>query len=185
MESGGLGGQLRPSVALIPRQLTPRPRRDQKEKPATMAGLTVLKLCSTRHETVRQQPTCHVKTRTISGRKVVGARGFEPPTPRSRTECSTRLSHAPTAASHKRDIILYSTDSSDAPMRPARRTSPHGHEPVGCQAPQRVDVFPARDRERHRLPNLLEEQRRVEPGLAMQPHGRYVATRWHGTTSRD
>ena len=28
--------------------------------------------------------------------KVVGARGFEPPTPRSRTECSTRLSHAPT-----------------------------------------------------------------------------------------
>src|SRR5207247_8276290 len=27
---------------------------------------------------------------------VVGARGFEPPTPRSRTECSTRLSHAPT-----------------------------------------------------------------------------------------
>src|SRR5688572_2854981 len=30
--------------------------------------------------------------------KVVGARGFEPPTPRSRTECSTRLSHAPTAA---------------------------------------------------------------------------------------
>src|SRR5438128_5219956 len=29
---------------------------------------------------------------------VVGARGFEPPTPRSRTECSTRLSHAPTEA---------------------------------------------------------------------------------------
>src|SRR5436190_9080058 len=28
--------------------------------------------------------------------EVVGARGFEPPTPRSRTECSTRLSHAPT-----------------------------------------------------------------------------------------
>ena len=30
------------------------------------------------------------------GRKVVGAKGFEPSTPRSRTECSTRLSHAPT-----------------------------------------------------------------------------------------
>src|SRR6187549_1633992 len=27
---------------------------------------------------------------------MVGASGFEPPTPRSRTECSTRLSHAPT-----------------------------------------------------------------------------------------
>src|SRR5713226_518535 len=30
--------------------------------------------------------------------KVVGARGFEPPTPWSRTRCSTRLSHAPTGA---------------------------------------------------------------------------------------
>ena len=34
----------------------------------------------------------------FSGIEVVGARGFEPPTPRSRTECSTRLSHAPTAS---------------------------------------------------------------------------------------
>src|SRR5436309_12801400 len=29
--------------------------------------------------------------------KLVGARGFEPPTPWSRTRCSTRLSHAPLA----------------------------------------------------------------------------------------
>src|SRR5512141_883821 len=28
--------------------------------------------------------------------KKIGARGFEPPTPWSRTRCSTRLSHAPT-----------------------------------------------------------------------------------------
>src|SRR5262245_45067454 len=28
---------------------------------------------------------------------VVAARAFEPPTPRSRTECATRLSHAPTS----------------------------------------------------------------------------------------
>src|ERR1043165_3081565 len=33
-------------------------------------------------------------------RNLVGASGFEPPTPRSRTECSTRLSHAPTEANH-------------------------------------------------------------------------------------
>src|SRR5215831_15914433 len=31
-------------------------------------------------------------------RKMVGARGFEPPTPWSRTRCSTRLSHAPTCS---------------------------------------------------------------------------------------
>src|ERR1700752_4629231 len=33
--------------------------------------------------------------------KLVGARGFEPPTPRSRTECSTRLSHAPTGGIYR------------------------------------------------------------------------------------
>ena len=33
-------------------------------------------------------------------KSLVGARGFEPPTPRSRTECSTRLSHAPTPENH-------------------------------------------------------------------------------------
>src|SRR5690349_3048251 len=45
---------------------------------------------------------------------VVGARGFEPPTPRSRTECSTRLSHAPTA------------DSSYSKCGPGRRISADG-----------------------------------------------------------
>ena len=29
---------------------------------------------------------------------MVGERGFEPPTPWSRTRCSTRLSHSPTCA---------------------------------------------------------------------------------------
>src|SRR5512132_4196053 len=40
---------------------------------------------------------------------VVGASGFEPPTPRSRTECSTRLSHAPTAPRRRRpgEELLY------------------------------------------------------------------------------
>src|ERR1700741_3554198 len=36
------------------------------------------------------------------GRELVGASGFEPPTPRSRTECSTRLSHAPTRREMRR-----------------------------------------------------------------------------------
>ena len=37
---------------------------------------------------VNRRPSCESM--------LVGASGFEPPTPRSRTECSTRLSHAPT-----------------------------------------------------------------------------------------
>jgi hypothetical protein len=37
---------------------------------------------------------------------LVGAKGFEPSTPRSRTECSTRLSHAPTS------VNGYSTSTS-------------------------------------------------------------------------
>src|SRR5262249_57061567 len=47
----------------------------------------------------RQHPTAMEMPRqkpTELFRELVGARGFEPPTPRSRTECSTRLSHAPT-----------------------------------------------------------------------------------------
>src|SRR4030095_9285879 len=34
---------------------------------------------------------------TATAVEMVGARGFEPPTPWSRTRCSTRLSHAPTS----------------------------------------------------------------------------------------
>jgi hypothetical protein len=35
------------------------------------------------------------ETEVISTTSTVGARGFEPPTPRSRTECATRLRYAP------------------------------------------------------------------------------------------
>src|SRR5580658_3951510 len=48
---------------------------------------------------------------------MVGERGFEPPTPWSRTRCSTRLSHSPTVtrattrkAIHPRDLLLDGLD---------------------------------------------------------------------------
>ena len=44
----------------------------------------------------RVRPRSRTHEENGIGKEVVGARGFEPPTPRSRTECSTRLSHAPT-----------------------------------------------------------------------------------------
>src|SRR5262249_35324670 len=54
-------------------------------------------------------------------RILVGARGFEPPTPRSRTECSTRLSHAPTG----RDT--YPTPRAvQSKAGPSNRSSPLG-----------------------------------------------------------
>src|SRR5437867_10907547 len=37
----------------------------------------------------------HSETGCIFLNELIGARGFEPPTPWSRTRCSTRLSHAP------------------------------------------------------------------------------------------
>src|SRR6266481_5010705 len=40
-------------------------------------------------------------------KKLVGERGFEPPTPWSRTRCSTRLSHSPTEVSFQ--ILLHRT----------------------------------------------------------------------------
>ena len=51
---------------------------------------------------------CDGNTRcTGNSLKLVGERGFEPPTPWSRTRCSTRLSHSPTAASAS--ILLHVT----------------------------------------------------------------------------
>ena len=47
-----------------------------------------------------------VKTGLISG-IMVGAKGFEPSTPRSRTECSTRLSHAPTVCLSYRTPLAF------------------------------------------------------------------------------
>src|SRR5438477_898539 len=41
---------------------------------------------------------CRSRIANVFGEKLVGATGFEPATPRSRTECSTRLSHAPTTS---------------------------------------------------------------------------------------
>jgi hypothetical protein len=42
---------------------------------------------------------------------LVGERGFEPPTPWSRTRCSTRLSHSPTTADADHDRNAAISDS--------------------------------------------------------------------------
>ena len=44
---------------------------------------------------ILQDKTGANKKRQLKTAVFVGARGFEPPTPWSRTRCSTRLSHAP------------------------------------------------------------------------------------------
>src|SRR6266704_5909617 len=46
---------------------------------------------------------------TVQTRKslMVGERGFEPPTPWSRTRCSTRLSHAPTRSAVFGRVLLF------------------------------------------------------------------------------
>ena len=66
--------------------------RHGTKKPTSQGGLIML-------NSERQGTTATVMPRqkpSVLIGKLVGARGFEPPTPRSRTECSTRLSHAPT-----------------------------------------------------------------------------------------
>src|SRR5512138_114156 len=68
----------------------------------------------------RQPKRVHEKSlrfRRLFDDLVVGASGFEPPTPRSRTECSTRLSHAPT-----RTLIL--AEPARASKRPTRTALP-------------------------------------------------------------
>ncbi len=56
---------------------------------------------------------------------MVGARGFEPPTPWSRTRCSTRLSHAPTgrsgAAARSERVFKVITPQRSEPYPPHAR----------------------------------------------------------------
>jgi hypothetical protein len=67
--------------------------------------------------------------------KMVGERGFEPPTPWSRTRCSTRLSHSPTwwKRDRKQDLA-WCVQSPDAPVqcnrnwRGAEGTGERGNE---------------------------------------------------------
>ena len=80
----------------------------------------------------------HRSMETIGRSSVlVGARGFEPPTPRSRTECSTRLSHAPTQV-----IVLQSASRWCVP--PLRGTYPArpGSIPYGLAHPRPASVSP-------------------------------------------
>src|SRR6476469_2467049 len=62
----------------------------------------------------------------------VRARGFEPPTPRSRTECSTRLSHAPTTdLSYRTDSAGQFLDQAQClEIRKVRLQGRHGRKPV-------------------------------------------------------
>src|SRR5579872_2992227 len=72
--------------------------------------------------------------RRTEGRTMVGERGFEPPTPWSRTRCSTRLSHSPTArGSPQRCFSLPDSAAlikpravSELPV-PQHTTTPHLH----------------------------------------------------------
>ena len=62
--------------------------------------------------------------------EMVGAKGFEPSTPRSRTECSTRLSHAPT----RREPSFYLNPTTSLPeSSPIRQALEKRQRIVGGQ----------------------------------------------------
>ena len=62
---------------------------------------------------------------TVPRDRVVGARGFEPPTPRSRTECATRLRYAPS--------LRFTRTATRAPRtgQPYDGTQPRGQRDSG------------------------------------------------------
>ena len=64
---------------------------------------------------------------------MVGVRGFEPPTPASRTQCSTRLSHTPTVGTG-RSATPRSEDAaySDGRQTPQAPFSPIFRAPENC-----------------------------------------------------
>src|ERR1700681_2897976 len=64
-------------------------------------------------------------------KKLVGERGFEPPTPWSRTRCSTRLSHSPTAQRTATNGALHAhtSTSRQAPIITLRHSTALSHSP--------------------------------------------------------
>src|SRR4029079_4301334 len=72
------------------RAIDAEPRTTITQKPQNS------RLCQFRVTQKHERPTLISRIGRFLSDFLVGARGFEPPTPRSRTECSTRLSHAPT-----------------------------------------------------------------------------------------
>ncbi len=77
----------------------------------------------------------------------VGARGFEPPTPRSRTECATRLRYAP----FRRHVVAADGDL----WRPRRRSS----TPSPCRSPRRDPRYPV-FRSRCKAPIMRQLQKK-------------------------
>jgi hypothetical protein len=70
---------------------------------------------------VAHPPCTNPQTKNMRGLRVlVGERGFEPPTPWSRTRCSTRLSHSPTEArfNRTRKLVEFAAEGRSGCIRP-------------------------------------------------------------------
>src|SRR6478672_3695584 len=80
---------------------------------------------------------------------MVGERGFEPPTPWSRTRCSTRLSHSPTPATPNCCISRESACDCEAKLY---------HSLCGLETASRLT-----DRERRATQMLICESKQVAP----------------------
>src|SRR5580658_7427260 len=83
--------------------------------------------------------------------EMVGERGFEPPTPWSRTRCSTRLSHSPTCAGGAEELPCAlrrncRSNSAIITLQLASRRSPHDEVACAAKRMQQPDTFPAATR---------------------------------------
>src|SRR5882757_9746166 len=83
---------------------------------------------------------------SAGGHLDIGARGFEPPTPWSRTRCSTRLSHAPTrstdAEPRQPKALALAFDSAKKYSTPVVAFAPEGLAPSAAEHMARA--LPAR-----------------------------------------
>ena len=84
-----------PSARLRTRPRSPRPRARRSDEVAEPHALDAAADQSDATRCMRDNED-RARRAPVAAKEMVGARGFEPPTPWSRTRCSTRLSHAPT-----------------------------------------------------------------------------------------
>ncbi len=95
LKSSGLIGRKSIDSLLVRPECLGRAQVHKTEAPrgfACLLSYVVVTVYKFDHSAVDGNPEAHFKCLE----KLVGERGFEPPTPWSRTRCSTRLSHSPT-----------------------------------------------------------------------------------------
>lgn len=103
--------------------------------------------------------------------RLVGVRGFEPPTPSSRTTCATRLRHTPLQSVARYSLPAKPPQGPNPPLS-ARKGATFLTSPVGCAADLlTLSSAPLRGRGHASLKSMLGRSQVVRQRILIPPFG--------------